>query len=156
MAITTSDLRYNVVVTNAGSNYALKLVDYAWVTVNGTDTRYWMAQPGNTRTGDFVATGSAEDISAITDNHVTTYYDKVWTKDDRFKHGDFLVSKDHTHVFLYTKQDGVEKVWRLDGSEATFQSTLANRESEYGTLKKLQRGWSGKGATFDNLTDINK
>lgn len=156
MAIAKSELSYNVIITNTGSNYAYKLLDYVWVTVGGTDVRYWMAIPGNVRTGEFVPTGDSESVTTFTDKYIVDGFDKKWVKDDRFKHGDFLVSKDNVHVFLYTKQDGAEKVWRLDGSEATFQSTLANREAEYGTLKKLQRGWSGKNATFENMTDINK
>lgn len=156
MAIAKSELTYNVIITNTGSNYAYKLLDYQWVTVGGTDVRYWMAIPGNVRTGEFVPTGDAESVTTFTDKYITEGFDKKWVKDDRFKHGDFLVSKDHGHVFLYTKTDGSEKVWRLDGGENTFQSNLASRELEYGTLIKLKRGWSGKDASYENLTDISK
>lgn len=156
MSITAADLGYNKVIINGGSNYAYKLMDYQWVTVGGVDVRYWIALPGSVKTGEFVPNGDAESVTLFTEKYIAESFNSLWKKDDRFQHGDFLVSKDHTHVFLYTKQGGVEKVWRLDGAEATFQSTLANREAEYGTLKKLMRGWSGKAATYDNMTDVSK
>lgn len=152
MAIAKSELTYNKVITTSGSNYAYKLLDYQWVTVGGTDVRYWMALPGNVRTGEFVPTGDAESVTVFTDKYITDSFDKLWVKDDRFKDGDFLVDKEQKNVFLYRKSGaGYEKVWKLNGGIGSFQSTLSSREQEYGTLTRLQRGWSGENANITSL-----
>jgi len=152
MALVKTDLGYHAVIISEGSNYAYRLVDYVWVTVNGTDVRYWIVTPGSIRTGDFVASTDPETTTLLTETYIITSFDKKWKKDDRFKDGDLLVTGDGENTFLYRKVDGVEKVWKLTGnSSGIFQSSLHTRESEYGTLKKIQRGWSGEDANFSNM-----
>lgn len=149
MSITKDDLKYNVIITNKGSNYAYQLLDCVWVTIAGKDVMYWVAQPGNVRTGDFVPSTDAEAVTLFTEKYLTESFDKVWKKDDRFKDGDILTTADGKITFLYRKVNGAEKVWKL-GGEQVWQSSLASREADYGTLKKVQRGWSGESANFSN------
>jgi hypothetical protein len=149
MALKKSDLVYGVIINNVGSNYAYKLSDYVWTAVNGVDTKYWIALPGNVRTGDFILGTDPEATSLFTEKYILDSFDRLWVKEDRFKDGDILVDKDDM-VFLYRKVNGVEKVWKMSGTNA-WQATLASREAEYGTLKKVQRGWSGEDANFHKM-----
>lgn len=152
MSLEKSDLTQGVVIKNSGSNYAYKLIEKSWVIVAGTHVVYWTVLPGNTRTGDFVASSDPETVSLLSEKYILESFNSKWVKDDRFKDGDFLISKGGDHVFLYRFGDGVEKVWKLNGGTATWQATLASREREYGTLSKLSRGWSDEHATIETLS----
>lgn len=157
MAIETSELKYQVIIKNDRSFYAHRLEEFLWINVNGKDVRYWVTVPGSVRSGLFVPSTDIEAVSVFSEDYISRNFDMIWTQDERFKNGDFLTDAENKHVFLYTKKEGeTERVWLLSGGNATFQSSLSSRESTYGELKKIRRGWSDAHATFENMVDISK
>lgn len=150
MAITKSDLAIGVILVNEGSNTARKILDYAWVEVNGVSVKYWIAALGSVGTGKFVQAEDADYVSAYTVERLLRNYENVWIPGKGYKDGDILVSQAGNTHFIVKGEGGGQKLWRLSAGR-TFWTTLQAARVDYGPLKQVIKGYTDEDVNFKTL-----
>lgn len=136
----------------AGTKYGVKVLDYTYTVVDGSETKFHIVQSGRVKDNKWVPSEGSAYVSANTTKDLQDSYTDKWVPTS-FKKGDFLVSDDGK-VFYYESD---ATVWRLtpgerDWSNGAMHSTLGSREKEYGKLKVLN---TGAGDNF-NTAVVNK
>lgn len=119
----------------SGAQYGVQVIDYAYVNVDGVETKLFIVQQGKVSNDEWVPVEGADNVFIYSEQTLKGDYAQKWVK-PRFKEGDFLVSSgDEKKVFYFESSD---KVWRVDndswGNGSTYAS-LASRETGYGALK---------------------
>lgn len=117
-----------------------KVVDYVWHNVDGVSTKLWILRRGSVKDNQFEFNSENDNKFIIkTTDQVRAYgFEKVWTPEEGFKDGDFLVDSSG-RVFYHENKNAV---WRLStttgNSELVAHASLKSRVGQYGKLHVLR------------------